>query len=1119
MMTHRILFSLLLLTLPAWSAQAQELQPYVPDAQRGQIDAERQGTHDANSIRTRFFNFGMVGDFEGNPDLSVFHSVEVPKGSGLNYSDGITPFVLARIIQDNGNPAYIMETGFRERQGTSPITGQTMRFEPRPGYFERDPGLNVGRSIAISNDPRTWPGAVPTREGMNLPPDECWIDKVDDPDDPGWCGDWNGFFGKRPNADQESYFVMDDDYYDAWNFFPDNRDAHLPASERRRGLGLRVEVRGFQWSNPQASNVIFWHYDIVNEGTTNYDGIEQPEVIFGVYMDSGVGGSSVSCDGRGETDDDNAFFTTEFGQDLVYTWDKNNTGVSLNSNCADTGYLGYAYLETPGNATNGMDDDEDGIIDERRDGGPGQLIEGQDNIRREVTARYNLADFEREYGPLENRPAFQAGSWWTGDEDLDWVAELHDTGADGVFATDDNPADTGEGDGMPTDGETNFDRTDITESDQIGLTGFKLNRIAPGPGASGEVDAIVFNTTGAQWPRRLYEQFSSPDPDVRFDMALVENFNIGFLFASGPFPLKAGRRERFSLALAFGTDLAELQDNVQTVEQIYNANYQFAVPPPEPVVEAYVNEKGHVILNWSNVSEKAVDPVTNENDFEGYKIYRSTDPTFLDPRRIVNARGISPFPIGAPLEAYDLENGITGYSDLNVQGINYYLGADTGITHTYVDSTVTLGQTYYYAVTAYDHGAPELGFFPSENAVAVSRTARGGIVLPPNVVQVRPNLPVPGFVPASFVEESLAHVTGDASAEVSVRIVNDAKVPDGHTFRITFEGSADSVRAETYSLLNETTGEELFTGGQAMDGTATGPVGAGLQPIIDSPRVTGFDAAASGFVSGGANFEMQARYAEVLPANLKRPGYPEDLLVTFSDQFLDTTLAAIGAPAQPVRFKIEGAESGMQLDFRFRDTDGDQTLSALDEFIEVVTYTDDEPTRARPTWNISIDTTRVDGALEVPGPGDVYRIALIKPVDLEDAYTFTVQSSRIDDDQAEEDFQEVKPYVVPNPYVAAAAFEPERFATSGRGERRLEFRGVPVGSTVRIFTVRGELVQTLEHDGFTLNPDGTLADGTTTGMIAWDLRSKDNLDIAPGLYLFHVDSDLGEHIGKFAIIK
>ena len=81
-------------------------------------------------------------------------------------------------------------------------------------------------------------------------------------------------------------------------------------------------------------------------------------------------------------------------------------------------------------------------------------------------------------GAITDRPAYSEGIWWTGDEDLDWVAEYYDTGADGVFGTND----TGEKDGKPTLGETNFDKTDIDESDQIGLTGFKLNRIKPAAG-------------------------------------------------------------------------------------------------------------------------------------------------------------------------------------------------------------------------------------------------------------------------------------------------------------------------------------------------------------------------------------------------------------------------------------------------------------------------------------------------------------------------------------------------------------------------------------------------------------------------------------------------------------
>ena len=1089
--------------LAAGPARAQLLVPTTPPEWRGRIDAERQGTHDANRVRTRFFNYGMVGDYTTNPDLTVFHSVEVPKGSGLNYSDGITPYVLARVPQEGGAPTEIMLTGFRERQATSPITNRVMRFEPRPGYVETDPAINVGRAVAISNDPRTWPGAADASGAINPAgnPAECWYDKRDDPDDPGWCGSWNGFFGKRPNADQESFFAMDDQFYDAFNFFPDSRDL------TRRGLGLRVEVRGFQWANPQAQNVIFYHYDIVNESTTTYE-----DIVFGLYMDSGVGGASISCDGRPESDDDNARFSADFGLNLVYTWDERGHGIGLNSNCATTGYLGYAYLETPGNPFNAADDDRDGLTDERRDDtqneGPGQRVVGQDAIRAALAARADLAAFEAFYGPLAERPAYIAGVWYTADEDLDWVAAFNDTGADGIFTDDDNPADTGEGDGQPTAGEPNVDQTDINESDQIGLTGFKLNRIA----GSGQTDGIQFFNDQNEWPRRLYDQFTSPDPAVRFDPTIVRDYNVGFLFASGPFRLEPGRRERFSLALAYGTDLTDLEENVAVVQSIYDANYQFATPPPAPTLQAFA-EDGRVTLVWDNVAERAADPVSNRNDFEGYRIYRSTDPNFLDAQLVTDGQGNGPLGNGRPEAQFDLANGIAGFSNLLVQGVAYYLGNDTGITHTWTDSTVTNGQQYYYAVTAYDRGAEELRFYPSENAISVSRTLRGGAIFPRNVVAVRPNAPVPGYVGAEVDAASVRQVAGSGVGTTRVRVLNSAAVPDGpegpHTFRIDFVGSADSVRASSYTLTDLFTGEVLFEGGTDLAGDGSGPVGAGLQPIVDTPTALSVSEARTGFLPGSATAAtFSVDYLTALDSNLVRPGYPDDLLLTFADTPQTTSTGAIGLPAIPARFTVTTAEegpgaAGVALRFTFRDIDGDRTLGAAGEYIDVLTAAPSAPAAFRLTWRIAVATPGTPAR-----QGDVFRLALDRPYAPGDAVEFTAAAARIDEALAGSVFANQEPYVVPNPYVAAASFEPERFGTSGRGDRRLEFRAIPAAASVRIYTVRGQLVKTLVQDG------------STAGIVAWDLRTEDNLEVAGGLYIFQVDAGpLGQFVGKFAVIK
>jgi len=44
--------------------------------------------------------------------------------------------------------------------------------------------------------------------------------------------------------------------------------------------------------------------------------------------------------------------------------------------------------------------------------------------------------------------------------------------------------------------------------------------------------------------------------------------------------------------------------------------------------------------------------------------------------------------------------------------------------------------------------------------------------------------------------------------------------------------------------------------------------------------------------------------------------------------------------------------------------------------------------------------------------------------------------------------------------------------------------------------------------------------GPENGSISWNLVSEDGMEIAYGLYIYHVDApDIGEYIGKFAVIK
>jgi flagellar hook assembly protein FlgD len=92
--------------------------------------------------------------------------------------------------------------------------------------------------------------------------------------------------------------------------------------------------------------------------------------------------------------------------------------------------------------------------------------------------------------------------------------------------------------------------------------------------------------------------------------------------------------------------------------------------------------------------------------------------------------------------------------------------------------------------------------------------------------------------------------------------------------------------------------------------------------------------------------------------------------------------------------------------------------------------------------------------------------------------------------------------VVPNPYVAHSGYNETEYL------RKIRFNNLTPKCTIKIYTISGELVNTIEHD----NVD--------EGYTAWDLRSMNNQEVAPGLYLFTVQSDgVKDFIGKFAVIR
>jgi hypothetical protein len=104
-------------------------------------------------------------------------------------------------------------------------------------------------------------------------------------------------------------------------------------------------------------------------------------------------------------------------------------------------------------------------------------------------------------------------------------------------------------------------------------------------------------------------------------------------------------------------------------------------------------------------------------------------------------------------------------------------------------------------------------------------------------------------------------------------------------------------------------------------------------------------------------------------------------------------------------------------------------------------------------------------------------------------------------------------YVVPNP-VRSETLEPWRLGptnTDPSGEK-IEFRNLPrCASTVKIYTLAGDLVITLQHDGT-----------GGVGTLPWNLVSRNGQTITSGVYLYSVephDSRFSRFVGKFVVIR
>ncbi|MCB9057458.1 MAG: hypothetical protein H6627_02770 [Calditrichae bacterium] len=1059
-----LIVSVFLLAL-AMTVFAQDADIFI-DPQKSDPTMKRIVIIGANQVSTDVTNYGTIG--RGNDsDVASGGGGVWPRGTGHDHIHEMTGFIGARVKDKSGKYVYIISDGYRDPGGAGseidPVTNIQYAFQPLAGYLN-----DLQDDIANSLNPNSWPFSWPGKDAT-------------------WDGKWNGYFGLNQfNADQEVVYVMDDAYNKEFQFYP------YPEDSSRRGLGVQVETRLFQWAHPLAKDIIFIHYQVSNAGSHDYN-VSSDSIFFGGYGDIGVGG-------RGSRDDDAAF---DASQDLVYGWDHDNIGVWQKFREIPPGYIGWKFLESPGIDNDGIDNDDDGLTDESRSN---TVVPGESMI----------------FGPVgiygEPKEHFAA------DEDGDWNVTLHDVGKDGSGPLDEGypGPDEGEGNGIPDQGEPNFGRLDNDESDQVGLTSFT----APLFGS------VLVTDEDNMWSRIQPGYFTVPQ----------QNVNQYWIFGSGPFNLAPRETERFSTCFVFGLDEISLFQTSRVAQRIYDSDYRFAKPPRQPKLKAIAGD-GKVTLIWDDLAEFSRDPVYGQ-DFEGYRIYKSTEPNFLEPDDITDSRGNPVFK--KPIAQFDLANGLTGPHPLQFGqeidapvGIHYYMGDDTGLQHYFIDTDVINGRTYYYAVTAYDKGY-DVDFYdrglsdtellfpitPSESPASI--TLQGGEIktMDPNTAVVTPN-PFPlDLAPGSAdVEGVLNHEEGVSTGSVSIEIISAELLKDAD-YKVSFTTVPGATVIEpvtsAFTLVNETLNDTIVNQQALPRNPANGVYNnEWSQEFLDEGFVLFFNNQYPYFDKFiPENSDTESYWAEDAQTNMTFTLNPEvvepvSFVVEFGDTnaILDSAFTNnAGTQNIKTNFTVYEYGTGERLQCYIKEKNDNGRLDVEGEWFGLVYKRDPSRTIYNRSWICFLAgaTDEAGNPLPesewiTPQSGDKFYVINKIPFTEKDAFKFkTIQPAKIEN-LSENSLKKIR--VVPNPYVVSSIFEKQP-SLSGRGERFIRFINLPSECEVRIYTVNGFPVRKLQHSG------------EENGTLRWDLLSKDGLEVAFGLYIYHVDAPgIGEYIGKFVIIN
>jgi hypothetical protein len=907
--------------------------------------------------------------------------------------------------------------------------------------------------------------------------------------------------GQLVNPDNGDFISDQDTYCVFGDYFPveDVIFAGTLNDYDGKPLGIRVEQRTYSFL---ADAYVFFNYYItnMNQNDTLYD------VHFGYFMDNDIGDATDDLIGFDEV------------LNMGYSFDSDLTE---NGWTTSAGYIGTALMRTPlgpdgeelgltGFQTweNGGDESPEGQgkdnakYDQLAKGGF-ETFDSPDDVRQlmtsgpiaklapnetvEVTivvvAGESLANlrantesaYERyQIGYIAPAPPLPPNVTYTPADEriiLSWSNDPSETTPD------------------PQTGEEDFAGYRIYISDDDGVTWGEASDSYP----SGWVPVADFDISTDSHPRYISTVYQLGTSNAKISAVGLATQVADF--SSGSDPFKVNR-----YALEFTTDTTMFLYNLSQSQIVdYNASYFSDLSATT----------GWVVTD--SVPSSATLPVAvGTLDISSEAQYLSGGYIWVDGAVVQIINDSSKVDeLGNPVDVKPLEGDVFIIETFESSAI----GPDNGLQYHYQITSygspaedLRNGFPYRVAVTAYDKGDPSTGLPSFETAPIASSQSI-----------------YPRSLPTGFLEESLTTVdqtlgispetgnTLESDGSISVSIWNPLSVQDGD-YTIRFFGDdttyfraeyaevsfnsmpivTDEVDLDSVALVN---GDFSFTGLSGLDG---------LNISASSPHQVAIDEDNTGwnrFISYDFNVNTQAF---VEPYNY-RITFHEDIPDDVTSYSGDTLVFPVGDFQVP--FKVENTTLGtkpalMVLPFLDVEAEWNYTEDGIRDGVTFLIL-NSSGTLGQSAFVLSLD---YGDSVVAPRAGDVFEFRTLKPFRNGETYNFSTRSfgKFIN---SEYDLSDVK--VVPNPYYVRADWDPNKF------NRRVQFTNLPNNCTLKIFTVAGLHVRTIEHDGSEEDQNNSGA-----GFQSWNLRDKNDLDVPSGMYLFQVkDNNTGkDYVGKFALI-